>query len=95
MKTDHKASYDILYGIYQTHRRKYPENSHDSRQMCLMWSTDDPPDIIEDTPPFVDIEEAFAIFIDDDAALDLYDMHLDEAERKIWKMKTEQSKQSN
>jgi hypothetical protein len=47
MNTDEKALYDILCGIYQTHRRIYSENSYDSRQMCLMWSTNDPPGIIE------------------------------------------------
>ena len=58
-----------------------------------MWSTDDPPDIIEGTPPFDDVEDAFGISIDDDAALDLYDMHLDGAAGKILEMKTEQCQQ--
>jgi len=48
-----------------------------------MWSTYDPPDIIEGTEPFCDIETAFDICIDDDDALELYDMDLDEATRKI------------
>ena len=51
--------------------------------MCLMWSTYDPPDVIEGTKPFYDIEEAFAICIDDDTAADLYDMKLEEAARRI------------
>ena len=37
----------------------------DTEQMCLMWSTDNPPDEIEGTEPFNDIEEAFNIAIDD------------------------------
>ena len=48
-----------------------------------MWSILDPPDIIEDTPPFNDIESAFNISIDDDDCLELYDMNLDEATDKI------------
>jgi hypothetical protein len=48
-----------------------------------MWSTDDPPDIIEGTEPFCDIETAFDIRISDDDALELYDMDLDKAARKI------------
>jgi hypothetical protein len=48
-----------------------------------MWSTDDPPDVIEGTEPFCDIEEAFGICIDDDAAGDLYDMELEEAAKRI------------
>jgi len=51
--------------------------------MCCMWSTVNPPDIIEDTPPFHDIEAAFEISLDDDECLELYDMDLDEATDKI------------
>lgn len=78
-----------LHQIYQKHRRTHPENG-DSKQMCCMWSTNDPPDIIEGTPPFEDIEEAFDITVDDDTAMELYDMDLDEAARKIMDMMTEQ-----
>lgn len=42
-----------------------------------------PPDIIEDTPPFHDIEKAFNIIIDEDECIELYDMDLDEAAEKI------------
>ena len=63
----------------------HPENP-DSKQMCCMWSTDDPPDVIEDTDPFLEIEEIFNIFIDDDIALELYDMELADAARKIFEM---------
>ncbi|MDA1086441.1 MAG: hypothetical protein O2901_05435 [Verrucomicrobia bacterium] len=82
MTTDVKTVYDTLQLIYQKHRRKYRENG-DSKQMCCMWSTDDPPDIIEGTPPFDDIEDAFGITVDDDTALELYDMHLDDAALRI------------
>ena len=82
MTTDVKTVYDTLQLIYQKHRRKYRENG-DSKQMCCMWSTDDPPDIIEGTPPFDDIEDAFGINVDDDTALELYDMHLDDAALRI------------
>lgn len=87
MKNDYQTVYDTLHRIYQSHRRDHPENG-DSEQMCCMWSTDDPPDIIEDTPPFDDIEAAFNILVDDDAALELYDMHLGEAAKKIMDMCT-------
>ena len=85
MKT-FKTTYETLYRIYDKHRRKYRENSRDSKQMCLMWSTDDLPDVIEGTEPFCDIEKAFDICIDDDAALDLYDMKLEEAAKRIIEM---------
>ena len=87
MKADYQTVYDALHRIYQKHRRKYRENG-DSKQMCCMWSTDDPPDLIEGTPPFDDIEDTFGIAVNDDAAMDLYDMHLDAAARKIIDMMT-------
>ncbi len=74
--------YEALRGIYQKHRRKYRENS-DSEQMCCMWSTNNPPDIIEGTEPFEAIEAAFGIVIDEDEALELYDMTLQEAAKRI------------
>ena len=54
--------------------------------MACMWSTTNLPDIIEDTPPFNDIEEAFNIIIDGDDCLELYDMDLFEATDKISNM---------
>jgi hypothetical protein len=86
MENKYQSVYEKLQRIYQKHRRNHPENG-DSKQMCCMWSTSDPPDIIEDTPPFDDIEEEFSISISDDVALELYDMHLDEAARKIMEIR--------
>lgn len=85
MSDEYQSVYDTLYRIYQRHRRDHPENG-DSAQMCCMWSTDAPPDSVEGTPPIDDIEDAFAISIDDDTAMELYDMHLGEAARKILEM---------
>ena len=51
-----------------------------------MWSTDEPPDIIEGTAQIDDIEESFGIVIDDDVALELYDLDLDEAVIRILAM---------
>ena len=79
----YKETYDILHEIYQKHRRKYRENG-DSKQMCCMWSTNDPPDMIECTEPLEDIEAAFNITIDDeDDLMELYDMFLKDAAKKI------------
>jgi hypothetical protein len=50
-----------------------------------MWSITDPPDIIEDTPPFLDIENAFNFSIDEDDCLELYDMSIEEAVVKFQK----------
>ena len=82
MKNNFASVYDALHTIYSMHRRRHRENP-DSKQMCCMWSTDDPPDVIEGTEPIGDIEEAFDILISDDEALELYDMPLNQAARKI------------
>ena len=82
MKDEYQSVYETLHRIYQRHRRNHPEN-RDSKQMWCMWSMSDPPDVIEGTPPFDDIEDAFGVFINDDTALVLYDMNLDEAAKKL------------
>jgi len=78
----HQSIYKKLHEIYERHRRNYRENG-DSKQMCCMWSTNDPPEVIEGTDPFDDIETAFNITIDEDRALELYDMTLEEATKRI------------
>ncbi len=75
--------YEILYEIYNKYRKNYPENSQDSEQICLMWSTTNPPDIIKGTAPFVAIEEAFDIVIEERDSLELYDMTLKEASIRV------------
>ncbi len=79
-------AYQALYAIYDKHRRKYRGNP-DSKQMCCMWSTNRPPDTLSYTRPIYDIEEAFSIEIDEDEAVKIYDMNLDEAIMKIMEMK--------
>ncbi|KPL15634.1 MAG: hypothetical protein AMS26_07065 [Bacteroides sp. SM23_62] len=87
--SNHESIYQTLHEIYQKHRRHYRENV-DSKQMCCMWSTDDPPDIIKGTEPFADIEAAFGITIDDEEALNLYDMDLEDAVFRIMELQKEE-----
>jgi len=77
--------YEILFLIFMKYKKRY-KNPQKSKQMACMWSITNPPDIIEDTPPFHDIEKAFNIAIDEDDCLELYDMDLDEATEKIANM---------
>lgn len=79
-------AYQTLYAIYDKHRRKYRGNS-DTKQMCCMWSTNNPPDTLSNTRPIYDIEDAFSINIDENEAVEIYDMNLDEAIKKIMEMK--------
>lgn len=74
-----------LQMIYSRHRRRYRGNP-DSGQLCCMWSTNRPPDVIADTAPILDIEAAFDIGIDEREAINLYDMELDEAARRIFEL---------
>lgn len=87
MNDYYKTAYKTLLTIYDKHRRKYRGNP-DSKQMCCMWSTNNPPDTIIDTQPIYDIEDAFNIKIDEDEAMEIYDMVLDEAVKRIMSMKS-------
>ncbi|MHB0946001.1 MAG: hypothetical protein ACYC3B_02400 [Sedimentisphaerales bacterium] len=88
--TKYERTYKTLHQIYDKHRRFHRENG-DRKHMSLMWSTYDPPDIIEGTEPFRDVEKAFNIQIDEDEALDLYDMDLEDAARRIIEMQKNKS----
>lgn len=85
-----QTAYDTLHVIYEKHRRRHRGNP-DSKQMCCMWSTSNPPDTIADTRPIGDIEKAFDIDIDEPDAVDLYDMDLDEAVGRILEMNRRQT----
>ena len=89
MKDSHKNARKTLHAIYDKHRRNY-RNNPDSEQMCCLWSTSNPPDTLLNTQPICDIEEAFDIEIDEQAAMEIYDMTLDEAIKKIMEMKNVQ-----
>ncbi len=82
IKSRRDSAYSVLHAIYARYRVKHRENP-DSKQMCCMWSTDDPPDEIGGTDPLCDIEAAFDIRIGDDDALDLYDMTLAAAVNRL------------
>ena len=85
MSYSKKEIYEMLFQIFIKYKNHY-KNPPKSKQMACMWSITNPPDIIEDTPPFHDIEKAFNISIDEDDCLELYDMDLDEAAEKISNM---------
>jgi hypothetical protein len=82
MSYSKREIYDMLLQIFMKHKRRY-KNPPKSKDLSCMWSITDPPDIIEGTPPFQDIEKAFNITIDEDECLELYDMDLDEATDRI------------
>ena len=81
MNNSYDDVYATLYKIYEKHRRKY--HNPDSKQMVCVCSCDNPPDIISHTPAFYDIQNAFDIDLDEDAAYEIYEMMLDQAAEKI------------
>ncbi len=85
MSYSKKEIHEKLFQTFMKYKNRY-KNPPKSKQMACMWSIANPPDIIEDTPPFIDIEKTFDISIDDDECFELYDMDLDEATEKIVSM---------
>ena len=82
MIDSYKVIREILFKIFMKYKKRY-KNPRKSLQMACMWSVMNPPDVIEDTPPFHDIEDAFDIEINIDDCYEIYDMELDEAAEKI------------
>ena len=78
MKNQSELTYEKLYNIYKKYQLRY-NRSMNSGQICLMWSTRSLPDVLTDTEQLSDIENAFAIQLDEDEAIELYDMTLNEA----------------
>lgn len=71
---------DVLNKLFLLFERYSPESkpSADS-QMCLLWSVKNPPDVLEGTKQLEAIEAEFEIIITEDAAVEMYDMNLQEA----------------
>lgn len=85
MSCSKKEIYEMLFQIFMKHKKRY-KSPPKSKQLACMWSTTNPPDIIENTPPFRDIEKTFNISIDEDECLELYNMDLSEATDRIAKI---------
>ena len=71
-----------LTSIYNRYLIQFRENTN-SKQMCCMWSTDDPPDVLTETSQLVEIEEAFGIKLSEDLAVEIYDLSLSDAANRI------------
>ena len=71
----------ILLGIH----KKYSPERHptEDSQMCMLWPTDDLPDVLECTGPLDEIEEAFGLNIEEDEACEIYDMTIREASHRL------------
>ena len=78
MKNQSTLTYKKLYGIYKKYQLRY-NRTFNSGQICLMWSTRRLPDVLTETKQMSDIEKGFGIELDEDEAIELYDMTLQEA----------------
>jgi len=84
MKTEYQDIYERLHKLYKKHLRRF--KNPDSKQICCMWSTRNPPDEIYDCSQMDDIQDEFNVRVTEDDALELYDMTLDEATKFIAKL---------
>lgn len=64
----------ILFKTYVPEKEPKEES-----QMCLIWSTVNPPDILTETEQINDLESAFDIDLSEDEAVQIYNMTISEA----------------
>lgn len=75
---------EILNEFYEIYIKYVDRSEPDpNSQLCLLWSLDNPPDILEGTSQLESIEEAFDIIINEDQAVELFDMSIIEASAYI------------
>jgi len=79
--------YERLYRIYKKYIARYRGNP-DSKQMSCMWSSNRLPDTLCDTRQIGEIEKEFNIELTEEGAVEIYDMHLDEAAKRIMEIQT-------
>ncbi len=77
---------DLLNELIQIHNRYSFERyrSDASSQFCTMWSVDDPPDTLVATDPLEAICNLIDMDIDEDYAIELYDMTLQETAKSLF-----------
>jgi len=60
--------------------------SNETSQMCTLWSTSNPPDILEGTAPLNEIEEAINYGFYEEDAIEIYDKEIGDAADYIVKL---------
>ncbi len=78
---------EALNKLFLLYKKYVPNSIPDaSSQMCLLWSTKNPPDVLENTKQLEAIEKEFKIGINEVEAVEMYDMNLLEASKYIQKL---------
>ena len=55
-------------------------------QMCLLWSIDEPPDILENTEALNELEKEINFNFDEEEAVEIFDMNIIDATEYIEKL---------
>ena len=75
---------DLLYDVFREYVGHMEPN--ENSQLSMMWSPNDPPDVLEGTPQLDAIEEVFNISLTENNGVELFDMTLLEASVYIQKV---------
>ncbi len=78
---------DVLNKLLTLHR-KYSgmRKTTTKSQMCMLWSVDDLPDILENTEPLDELEDLLGFGFEEEEAVTFYDMDILEATDYIWNL---------
>ncbi len=75
---------EALNKLFLLYKKYAPNSKPDANsQMCLLWSTKNPPDVLENTKQSEAIEKEFEIIINEVEAVEMYDMSLLDASKYI------------
>jgi len=70
----------ITQALIKIHKKYSSERrSNENSQMCTLWSTSNPPDILEHTPPFDELVNIFNFYFSEEEAVEFYDMDIVDA----------------
>ncbi len=89
MKGEAKMSDILKRLIILLEKHSNTRKPNEDTEMCLFWSTNNPPDILEDTGSLKAINKEFGIELNEDEAVEIYDMNLYEASEFIRKLTTD------
>ncbi len=76
--------FNKLCTIYKKYT--YIKTPSEDSQICMLWDKTNSPDILEITEQHQEIEESFDLEIDEDSAVEMFDMNLREASEFLEKL---------
>lgn len=80
---------DVLNKLLMLFKKYSPKSKPGADdQMCLLWSIENPTDVLEGNRQLEAIEAEFEIEITEEEAVEIYDMNLQEASEYIQKLIT-------